>query len=165
MGVAAAENSFHRGLGAIDRGAFLEALAYFEAAVHLARRRGGQAVPARYVSYYGLCLAYCSSRIDEARRICEATVRAEFYNPDLYWNLGRVHLRAGDRMQAFGSFVRGLQLNPRHAGLIREIRRLGVRRRPPLRLFPRSHPVNRILGRVRRRLTGFASPARAVTGG
>ncbi len=167
MDVATSENSFHRGLQAIERREYLEALAYFEAAVRLARRHGADAVPMKYLSYYGLCLAVCSDRLEEARSICEAAVRAEFYNPDLYRNLGRVYLRAGDRLQAFGSFVRGLQLNPRHAGLLGEVRRLGIRRRPVLRFIPRRHPVNRILGRLRGHLARATADSRrrvTVTG-
>ena len=57
----------------------------------------------------------------------------------------------------FGSFLRGLRLNPRHAGLIGEIRRLGLRRKPVVQFFSRSHPVNRILGRLRGRLARPAS--------
>jgi tetratricopeptide (TPR) repeat protein len=150
MDVSTSENSFRRGLRAIDRGAHLEALAYFEAAVQLARRLGAEAVPMKYLSYYGWCLAVCSDRLDEAREFCETAVRSEFYNPDAYWNLGRVYLKTGDRSLAFDAFVRGLQLNPRHAGLVGELRRLGIRRRPVIRLLERGHPVNRILGRLRR---------------
>jgi len=117
--------------------------------VRLARRQNGESVPMRYLSYYGLCLAVCSDRFEEASALCETAVRGEFYNPDLYWNLGRVYLRAGNRHQAHGSFLRGLRLNPRHAGLIGEIRRLGLRRKPVVRFFSRSHPLNRILGRLR----------------
>jgi tetratricopeptide (TPR) repeat protein len=151
------ENSFRRGLEAIHRRAFLEALAYFESAVRLARRQDGAPVPMKYLSYYGLCLAVCSDRFEEASALCETAVRGEFYNPDLYWNLGRVYLRAGDRHQAYGSFVRGLRLNPRHKGLIGEIRRLGMRKKPIVRFFPRSHPLNRILGRLHGRFAGGAA--------
>jgi tetratricopeptide (TPR) repeat protein len=158
MDGAVSENAFRRGLEAIHHRKYLEALAYFESAVRLARRQGAEAVPMKYLSYYGLCLAVCSDRFQEASAICETAVRGEFYNPDLYWNLGRVYLRAGDRQQAFGSFVRGLRLNPRHPGLVGEIRRLGIRKRPIVRLFPRSHPLNRILGRLRGH---FAQPAPA----
>jgi len=156
MEAAVSENSFRRGLEAVHRRSFLEALAYFEAAVRLAKRQGKDTVPMKYLSYYGLCLAVSSDRLDEARAICEAAVRGQFYNPDLYWNLGRVYLRGGDRQQAFGSFVRGLRLNPRHTGLVGEIRRLGIRKRPLVRFFTRSHPVNRILGRLRRHLSRAA---------
>ena len=67
MDVSTSENSFRRGLRAVDQGAHLEALAYFEAAVQLAHRLGAEAVPMKYLSYYGWCLAVCSDRLDEAR--------------------------------------------------------------------------------------------------
>jgi tetratricopeptide (TPR) repeat protein len=164
MDLSTSENSFRRGLRAVDRGDHLEALAYFEAAVQLASRLGTEAVPMKYLSYYGLCLAVCSDRLDEAREFCEAAVRSEFYNPDAYWNLGRVYLRTGDRSLAFSTIVRGLQLNPRHAGLVGELRRLGIRRRPVLPLLDRGHPVNRLLGRLRRSLTRAAGSPRVRAG-
>jgi len=160
MDVSTSENSFRRGLRAVDRGAHLEALAYFEAAVQLARRLGAEAVPMKYLSYYGWCLAICSDRLDEAREFCEAAVRSEFYNPDAYWNLGRVYLKTGDRSLAFDTIVRGLQLNPRHSGLVGVLRRLGIRRKPILPLFDRGHPVNRLLGRLRRSLSRVAPSSR-----
>jgi len=160
MDVATSENSFRRGLRAVDRGAHLEALAYFEAAVQLARRLGAEAVPMKYLSYYGWCLAICSDRLDEAREFCEAAVRSEFYNPDAYWNLGRVYLKTGDRSLAFDTIMRGLQLNPRHSGLVGVLRRLGIRRKPILPLFDRGHPVNRLLGRLRRSLSRVAPSSR-----
>ena len=160
MDVSTSENSFRRGLRAVDRGAHLEALAYFEAAVQLASRLGADAVPMKYLSYYGWCLAVCSDRLEEAREFCEAAVRSEFYNPDAYWNLGRVYLKTGDRSLAFDTIVRGLQLNPRHAGLVGVLHRLGIRRKPVLPLFDRSHPVNRLLGRLRRSLARAAQSSR-----
>jgi len=160
MDVSTSENSFRRGLRAVDRGAHLEALAYFEAAVQLARRLGAEAVPMKYLSYYGWCLAICSDRLDEAREFCEAAVRSEFYNPDAYWNLGRVYLKTGDRSLAFDTIVRGLQLNPRHSGLVGVLRRLGIRRKPVLPLLDRGHPVNRLLGRLRRNLSRVAPSSR-----
>ncbi|MBI1949871.1 MAG: hypothetical protein HYS34_00720 [Acidobacteria bacterium] len=143
------QKSFRKGLDAAARGEFLEALAYFEASVRLARRQEEAAVPMRYLSYYGWCLAMSSDRLHEALTVCEAAVRAQFYDPDLRLNLGRVYLRAGDRGLAFGAFVAGLTLNPGHPQLRSEIRRLGIRRHPVVRFLARSHPVNRILGRWR----------------
>jgi len=160
MDLSTSENSFRRGLRAVEQGDHLEALAYFEAAVQLARRLGAEAVPMKYLSYYGWCLAVCSDRLEEAREFCEAAVRSEFYNPDAYWNLGRVYLKTGDRSLAFDTIVRGLQLNPRHAGLVGVLHRLGLRRKPVLPLFDRSHPVNRLLGRLRRSLARAAQSSR-----
>ena len=164
MGFTASENSFHRGLRALNRGAFLEALVYFESALQLVKREGAAAAPVQYLSYYGWCLAACSDREDEARELCETAVRAEFFNPDMHWNLGRVYLVTGDRHRALASIERGLQLNPRHVGLKMERRRLGIRRQAVVGLFRRSHPVNRFLGRLRRRLEGERFPVRLATG-
>ncbi len=143
------ERSFQKGLRAVRHGEFLEALVYFEASMQLAQRAGAQpSSPIKYLSYYGLCLAMTSYRVEEGREICENAVRAEFYNPDLYLNLGKVYLKAGDRGLAFETLVRGLQLNPRHPDLVKEVRRLGVRRRPIVGFLSRSHPLNRMLGRL-----------------
>ncbi len=141
------ENALGKGLDAVSRGDFLEALAFFEASIDLTR--GASALPPmRCLSYYGLCLAMASNRLKEAREICERAVQTEFYNPELYLNLGKVYVRCGDRRRAFSTFVRGLQLNRRHMGLIRQIRNLGFRRRPVLRFLKRAHPLNRLLGRL-----------------
>src|SRR5947199_1620012 len=127
MSELSSENSFNKGLQAVLRGQYLEALAYFEASMELVQRAGNGQAPVKYLSYYGLCLAMASARLREAREICERAVEAEFYNPDLYLNLGKVYLKGRDRARAFGALIRGLQLNPRHAGIIREISHLGIR--------------------------------------
>jgi tetratricopeptide (TPR) repeat protein len=147
------ESAFMKGLQAVTRGEYLEALAYFEASMQLGQRGSAGAPPMKYLSYYGLCLAMASERVREAQEICENAVRAEFYNPELYLNLGKVYLKAGRRRPAFGAFVRGLRLNPRHAGLIRELRRLGLRLRPVLGFLDRRNPLNRLLGRARASLS------------
>src|SRR2546428_13828038 len=81
MDSAVSENSFRRGLEAVHRRAFLEALAYFEAALKLAKRQGAEAVPMKYLSYYGLCVAVWSQRPGEGRQICEAAGREGFFQP------------------------------------------------------------------------------------
>lgn len=162
MGRTASHNAFRKGLEAAARGDYLEGLAYFEASVHLARRHGDPAVQMKSFSYYGWCLAMSSNRLDEALSVCEAAARAEFYDPELRLNLGRVYLRAGDRGLAFGSFVSGLRLSPDHQALRREISRLGVRRRPVLQFLSRSHPVNRLLGLWRGGRQVAGSPSRGV---
>ena len=143
------ESTYYKGLQAVQRGNYLEALGCFEDSMRLMQQEGSpDGLPMRYLSYYGLCLAMAGRRLREARQICERAVQAEFYNPDLYLNLGKVYLKAGDRGRAFKALVRGLRLNPRHSELIREIRHLGVRRIPVLRFLRRDHPFNRVLGRL-----------------
>lgn len=139
---------FTRGLTAVDRGRYLEALALFETTLELTQR-AGETPPVKCLSYYGLCVAMASTRLQEARDLCVTAVHAEPSDPDHHLNLGRVHLRMGDREQAFESFVRGLKVDHRHRGLIDAVSSLGFRRRPVLTFLGRRHPLNRMLGKLR----------------
>jgi tetratricopeptide (TPR) repeat protein len=145
------EGSFQKGIDAVARGEFQEALAHFEASLHRQRQAAGGQPTLRALSYYGLCLAMASNRLREARALCEAAVEGEFYNPEMYLNLGKVYIRSGDRSRAYGAFVRGLQLNPGDTALVRQVRRLGMRRPPVLGFLSRRHVLNRLLGRLRGR--------------
>lgn len=145
------EQSFRKGLDAVARGEFLEALEHFEASLSAQHLSPAGQPAMRTLSYYGLCLAMGPNRLREAREFCETAVEGEFYNPELYLNLGKVYLKSGDRARAYGAFVRGLQLNPRDAALIRQVRRLGIRRRPILGFLRRDHFLNRLLGQMRGR--------------
>ena len=78
--------------------------------------------------------------------LCESAVATEFYNPDLFHNLARVHLRMGRRDRAYPVLLRGLQLHPGHRGILGDLRGLGIRRRPLLPFLSRGNPVNRFLG-------------------
>lgn len=143
-----AESAYRKGLNAVARGDFLEALAYFEATLELSGSRPGRLSIAA-MSYYGLCLAMASERRVEARDLCEAAVEADPGTPELHLNLSRVCVVQGDRAHAFRTLVRGLRTDPRHPGLVEAMRRLGFRRRPMITFLPRQHPLNRLLGSLR----------------
>lgn len=152
-----ADNSFHKGMAALKTGDTLEALAYFEAAVLRDRQINPQRPTMRYLSYYGLALGLATGRREEAIRLCKQAAGAEFYNPELLLNLGRVALDAGDRRTAFDAFRQGLALHDGHPELRAQIRRLGIRRRPLFGFLKRNHPVNRLAGQLRLRLRGEAA--------
>src|SRR5262245_27841066 len=143
-----AEGAYRKGLEAVARGDFLDALAFFEATLELAGGAPGR-LPVSAMSYYGLCLAMAADRSPEARDICEAAVEAAPGNPEMHLNLSRVCVRQGDRAHAFRTLVRGLRVEPRHPGLVEAMRRLGFRRRPVVSFLPRHHPLNRLLGSLR----------------
>ena len=143
-----ADGAYRKGLDAVGQGDFLDALAYFEAALELSGGGPGRLQVAA-MSYFGLCLAMASDRLAEARDICEAAVEAAPTNPEMHLNLSRVCVRQGDRAHAFRTLVRGLRASPRHAGIVEELRRLGFRRRPMVSFLPRHHPLNRLLGSLR----------------
>ena len=143
-----AEGAYRKGLEALARGDFLDALAYFEATLELAGGEPGR-LPVAAMSYYGLCLAMASDRLAEARDICEAAAEAAPTNPEMHLNLSRVCVRQGDRAHAFRTLVRGLRVDPHNPGIIEAMRRLGFRRRPVVAFLPRQHPLNRLLGSLR----------------
>ena len=154
MIVRPAENSFRRGIAALNAGDRLGALAYFEAALRLDRERSPRTPNMKYLSYYGLCLAFGSNGRQKGIQFCRRAAESEFYNPDIFWNLGRASLMQGDRRSAWNSFRRGLEIDNGHIGLKFQVRRLGLRRAAVLPFLIRSHPINRLAGRLRTHLLG-----------
>jgi len=102
----------------------------------------------RYRSFYGLGLALVERRFDRALELCRSAAKEEFFNPDLYHNLARVHLAFGFKAEALRYLRRGLMIDPGNSAMLAELQDLGMRRRPVLSFLPRRHPVNRLLGRV-----------------
>lgn len=73
-------------------------------------------------------------------------IGVDAYFPVLLLNLGRAYLTAGDRAEALKSFRRGLSVEPRNRELAAEIRRLGVRKEPPLGFLRRENVLNKYIG-------------------
>ena len=161
MLVQAAETRFQKGLSALDAGRGLEALALFEAAIELERRLGVRTPQARYLSYYGLSLALEAGRGREGAELCRQAIALEFYNADLCLNYGRVLLGSDRRREAYAAFLKGLSVQKNHQGILRELGRMGWRRRPVLPFLARNNPLNVLLGRMLRR--GGVSGRRPAT--
>jgi tetratricopeptide (TPR) repeat protein len=145
----AAEASFARGLEAFRaKGREREALALFEATVTLDSRANGSSGAARYRSYYGLCLGLHGSKLRQGLALCRKAAEEEFYNPEIWRNLGWLEMEAGNRPEAHAAFLRGLRLAPGDAELKQLLTTLGMRRPPMLRFLRRSNPLNVFLGRL-----------------
>ena len=136
-----AEECYRRGRDLLERGDVQLALEHFRSAHQVDRANP------RYRSFYGLGLALVERRFDRALELCRSAAKEEFFNPELYYNLARVHLAFGFKAEAIRYLRRGLMIDPGNVAMQEELRRLGVRRRPVLSWLPRRHPVNRLLGR------------------
>lgn len=150
-----AEDHFVRGRERLDQDDAGGAFEHFRAAYGLQR------TCARYTSYYGLCLALVERRFNKGLELCRAAAKDEFFNPDLYLNLARVHLAFGFKSEALRFLRRGLMIDPAHAVLRSELEILGRRQQPVLTFLPRRHLLNRWLGRMR---TRFGTPAFELAG-
>ena len=141
-----AEEHFRRGKTALEVGRYADSLQQFRAAHRL------EPTNPRYRSYFGLGLGLAERRFDKALGLCRSAAKEEFFNPDLYLNLARVHLAFGFKAEGIRYLRRGLMIDPRSETIGAELCRLGMRRGPVLRFLRRSHSVNRWLGVLRRRL-------------
>ena len=141
-----AEESYRRGRDMLARGELAPALDHFRTAHQIDRANP------RYRSFYGLGLALVERRFDRALELCRSAAKEEFFNPDLYHNLARVHLAFGFKAEAIRYLRRGLMIDPGNREIGEELRRLGIRRRPPLGFLRRRNLLNRLLGRLLHRV-------------
>ncbi len=142
-----AEEHFLRGQSKLEEGDHAGALECLRTAQALEPEN------ARYRSYYGLGLALVERRLDRALDLCRSAAKQEFYNPELYRNLARVHLAFGFKAEGIRYLRRGLMIDPAHTEIRADLAELGMRSSPVLRFLPRKHPINRWLGRWRQAWT------------
>jgi hypothetical protein len=145
-GILGPEDSLRKGRELLRSGLGMAALDQFANA-----HRRDPSNP-RYRSHYGWAVALIDHRVDRGLALCRSALRDAADDPELYLNLARVLMASGRKAEAFRYVRRGLMVDSRHAPLLLEWRRLGVRRAPVLPFLPRRHLVNRWLGRVRGRL-------------
>ena len=143
MNGLSAEECFVSGSELFERGETEEALVQFRAAHHR------DAANARYRSYFGMCLGLAERRFEQGRDLCRSAVKQEFFNPDLYCNLARIHLAFGFKVEGIRYLRRGRMIDPANTAIADELHRLGLRTSPVLQFLPRRHALNRWLGAAR----------------
>src|SRR5215475_2565307 len=119
-----AEESYRRVRDHLERGETQAALEHFRTAHQVDRANP------RYRSHYGLGLALVERRFDKALELCRSAAKEEFFNPELYHNLARVHMAFGFKSEAIRYLRRGLMIDPANAALADDLVRLGRRRMP-----------------------------------
>lgn len=142
-GEMSAREQFDRGCAMLDGGDPQAAL------VHLRVAFEQDGHDSRVRSCYGLCVGLVERRFEEAVSLCQSAAKQEFFNPDLYFNLARLHLGFGFKAEGVRYLRRGLMIDPSHEAIQQALRELGDRCAPVLGFLPRRHPVNRWLGAVR----------------
>ena len=141
-----AEEFFRAGVILLRRKQVKDAQRAFQRALDLAPSEP------RYGSYFGLCLAASGTNVKKGLQLCEKAAEAEFYRPDLHLNLGKACVAAGLPGKAQQALRVGLSLDPQNKEIVRELDKLGVRRRPFFPFLDRKNPLNKWVGLVRHRL-------------
>ena len=124
MPIVSAENNFKHGLEALIDQDYVEAAMHFRRAIDIEHQRRVNQPDMRYLSYYGLCRAKAHGKIQEGLHACKRAVRMRARDPEMFLNLGRVHLQARQAHSAFEVFRRGLEVEPGHTALRLEFERL-----------------------------------------
>ena len=115
----------------------------------LDQRTPSDQVPGIVYSYLGYGVARFQGKQREGLKLCEHSLKIQYYEADNHWNLARVQALAGERLAALLTVDHGLKLDPSHQGLIEAQRELGVRKKPMIGFLSRENPLNVFLGRLR----------------
>ena len=129
-----------KGLVAVERHSFIEALMSFEQA------ESQQSTPMAR-SYLAYCMAEVKHHYQQAISLCQSAMRDEPHNADHYLNLGRIYLLADKRDPAMQIFRRGIKLGP-NAALLAELKKFDRRKSPIFTSLERSHLLNKCIGKV-----------------
>lgn len=116
-------------------------------------------VPGVVYSYLGYGVARYQNKLREGLKLCEHSLKIQYYEAENHWNLARVQALAGERQLAHQTIERGLKLDPEHAGLLATQKELGVRKKPIVWFLSRDNPINVLLGRLRHSMSQDAKSA------
>ena len=139
------DNPYMMGIATLASGRTAEALGFFRMAVE----ETGSPVASSYLAY---CQARQDGTIRESISRCTDAIKLEPRAPEIYLNLGRIYLLSGHKRAAIRSFQLGLRYG-RNTEISIELKRLGHRKNPPLSFLPRSHPLNKYVGKFLSRIS------------
>lgn len=141
---------YERGVERCRRGEWKEGLVDL---AWLAKGRHGRQLPALAYSYLGYGLARYRGQVRHGIRLCQYSLRLEFYQLEGYVNLARAALLSKEhRAEAAQAVLEGLRIDPDHPELLELQRELGCRQPAVLPFLSRGHLLNRVLGWIRHHL-------------
>ncbi|MBI4691528.1 MAG: hypothetical protein HY754_14870 [Nitrospirae bacterium] len=117
------------------------------------------------MSYYGYLKATVEKKYDEGIKICKKALESfnvhaqispdekPFYTT-FYLNLGKAYLAGGEKQSAIEAFNNGLRIDKSNHDLLWELKKLGMRKAPPIPYLNRSNPINKYLGLLIAKLKG-----------
>lgn len=139
-----------QGVEACKRGQWKEGLAVL-GKIAEADRQGAE-LNGQFYSYLGYGIARYERRVKEGLALCQHSIKVQFYEPENYVNLARVHLLARNRRKAVEALTRALKLNASHPGAQALAHEIGWRRPPVIRFLSRNNFLNQLLGKMRHQL-------------
>ena len=148
----------------LERGVKLAREGYYSGALKVFDQNLAFTLNPTAMSYYAVALATVEGDCERAISLCLTAAEKEFYNPEIYLNLGKILLLNGQKSLAIKAFKKGLRLDESHSLLNEHLLSLGVRRKPVLSFLSRRNPVNKFFGVLSRRFSPINSGARKTNG-
>jgi len=136
---------FRTGLALLRGGEANKALPYLQAALDQ------EPSNAFYISYVGVAVAANDQKWADAEELCRSAIRMNRRQAQLYLNLAEIYVAADRKQDAADTLIRGLRYSPHDLRLKIALDRLAIRRPPVLSFLPRTHALNRHLGKLRHR--------------
>jgi len=99
-----------------------------------------------YRSWHGLALVYSGDVC--GLNLCRNAAASENIHATVFQNLVLAELHFRHRKRACATLQRGLSVDPKHRGLLKLRRSMGVRRQPCLGFLDRDNPLNKWLGKL-----------------
>ncbi len=146
------EELFRRAMDSLEGKQYQQCIGLIRAAMDLEKQEGSQNPRMKYLSYLGLALTLSQGRSEEGMKLCEQAAKRDFFDADLFCNLGIVYQRNRKRKEAFDAFRKGLALKPKYRRILEELGRYERRERPVFPALPRNHFLNVMAGKMRYRL-------------
>lgn len=142
--VAIAEKEFLRARKELDEGSALAALACLERALKIND-------DPRWHSCLGFCIAKERGHVTRGLELCHTAIEQDPDNAVHYLYLGKIHLVAGNKVEALKVLRQGMQIDdcPEISHLLALI---GTRKSPLISAFSRDNLLNKWLGFVLNRL-------------
>jgi len=111
------------------------------------------------MSYFGCLLAVSGKQPADGVKMCmnalqrlKATLPfgSEVFYPSFYLNLGRAYAASGQKAEAIKAFTSGLRVDPEDRELLQEMKKIGIRKKPPIPFLRRTNPINKYIGMLTR---------------
>ncbi|MCI0657500.1 MAG: hypothetical protein L0170_10585 [Acidobacteria bacterium] len=148
------EELFQRGLNYLEHKQYQQSIKLIQAAMEQEKAEGGanKGTSMRHLSFLGLALVLSNGRSGEGLKLCEQATKRDFFDADIFCNLGIAYMRSRQKGPAFEAFRKGLALMPRHRRILEELSRVERRESRVFRGLARDHFLNYSFGVLRHRL-------------
>ncbi|MBI1820616.1 MAG: tetratricopeptide repeat protein [Nitrospirae bacterium] len=130
-----------------------EALKYFKKAFSFYQDNPNQ-TPGVLLSSYGYARAIGEKNVSEGIAFCKKGLMRKDQAPEHYLYLAELYLMSRRKREAYKTIETGLKMFKNHSRLSETLREFGVRKKPIVSLLDRSHPVNKVIGKIVREPVG-----------